>query len=485
MTTLRTFLTCSIGALVVGGGLGGCTAAGPRTARLGDGTEQGGTTRATAALADQTRRVLVQRDGIGAVALAERLVAAEPHQAAYRALLGQSYLQAGRFASARQAFTDALQLDPADGRSALNLALAMVAGGNGAGARALLDRHASVIPAADLGLALSLAGDPAQGVRILTAAAREQGASVKTRQNLALSLALAGQWDLARMAASADMAPSDVEVRMQEWADFAAASNPADQVASLLGIHPVSDGGQPVTLALNAAPSAAVMQDMVQALPQPQPQPQPRSDAPAAVDPSAARIAFAARQDVAQPLPTTQAAPASTDTMSMAQPSPETTPAPDREARVRRMAAGLVSTPALLRRAEERRQTIRPRGDWNVQLGAFGQEDGAQRAWAALTRRYADLSGYVPQSGTVRLASGQLHRLSVGSLTRADADRLCQRYRGAGGACFVRRQADDRMAHWARPGIGSASILSAIRRPRPPRGRWPMPIGNYNRPASR
>ncbi|MEJ8629055.1 tetratricopeptide repeat protein [Sphingomonas sp. I4] len=176
MTTLRTFLTCSIGALVVGAGLAAVPQRGP--APRGWATARSrGATRATAALADQTRRVLVQRDGVGAVALAERLVAAEPHQAAYRALLGQSYLQAGRFASARQAFTDALQLDPADGRSALNLALAMVAGGNGAGARALLDRHASVIPAADLGLALSLAGDPAQGVRILTAAAREQGAA--------------------------------------------------------------------------------------------------------------------------------------------------------------------------------------------------------------------------------------------------------------------------------------------------------------------
>jgi hypothetical protein len=238
------------------------------------------------------------------------------------------------------------------------------------------------------------------------------------------------------------MAPSDVEVRMQEWADFTAATHPADQVAALLGIRPIADGGQPVLLALNAAPSAAVVQDMVQALPQPAPEAPAVAAAvatPASVDPVAAPMIFAARQDVVQP-------------------SPETTPAPDQEVRVRRMAAGLVTTPALLRRAEERRKAVRPRGDWNVQIGAFGQEDGAQRAWAALTRRYADLANYVPQSGTVRLAHGQFHRLSVGSLTRADADSLCQRYRDAGGACFVRRQADDRMAHWARPGIGLASI---------------------------
>ena len=450
MTTIRTFITCSVGALIVGGALTGCAATGSRTARLSD---RAGDARANAKLADQTRRVLAQHDGDGAVALAERLVAAEPHRAAYRALLGQSYLQAGRFASARQAFTDALQLDPADGRSALNLSLAMIAGGHGEGARALLERHAAMIPAADLGLAMALAGAAADGVRILTAAAREQGATVKTRQNLALSLALSGQWDMARMAASADMAPADVEVRMQEWAAFAAATNPGDQVASLLGIRRAADGGQPLTLALNAAPSAAVVQDMVQALPQP-------VEAQAATAPQApadAPILFAARREVVQPLPMT-AEPSSARTapgmmLAQAEDAPAT-PA----TRVARLAPGLVTTPALLRRAEERRQLARPKGDWNVQIGAFGKEDGAQKAWAQLTRRFTGLSDYIPQSGTVRGPGGNLFRLSVGGLARAEADTLCQRYREAGGACFVRRQADDRMAHWARPGMGLAAL---------------------------
>lgn len=473
MTTIRTLLTCSVGALIAG-----CTVTGHRAARLGEAAGPAAEARATAALADQTRRVLAQRDGDGAVALAERLVAADPHQAAYRALLGQGYLQAGRFASARQAFTDALQLDPQDGRSALNLALAMIAGGNGQGARVLLQRHAGVIPAADLGLAMALSGDPADGVRILTAAAREQGASVKTRQNLALSLALAGQWDMARMAASADMAPADVEARMQEWASFVATTSPADQVASLLGVRPASDRGQPLTLALNAAPSPAVVQDMVQALPQPaapvaaEPAPAQVAEAsvaspapnsaPATDDPAAAGILFAARQEVAQPLSRPQVQP-SLDTAKASATGLVMTPAeppaaPTQDARVRRMAAGLITTPALLRRAEERRKTLRPQGDWNVQIGAFGKEDGAQKAWTLLTQRFTGLSGYAPQSGTIRRPGGNLYRLSVGHLTRDDADMLCRRYRGAGGACFVRRQADDRMAYWARPGVGMASL---------------------------
>ncbi|MDR6115199.1 Flp pilus assembly protein TadD [Sphingomonas sp. SORGH_AS789] len=431
MTTIRTLMACSIGALMIGGGLTGCTSADRRTARLADGAGHGGEAQATAALADRTRRVLAQRDGEGAVALAERLVAADPHQAGYRALLGQSYLQAGRFASARQAFTDALQLDPKDGRAALNLSLAMIVGGNGAGARAMLERHAAMIPATDLGLAVALAGSPGDGIRILTAAAREPGASVKTRQNLALALALAGQWDMARMAALADMAPADVEARMREWADFVATTSPADQVSALLGIRPAVDSGQPLALALNAAPSAAVVEDMVQALPRPA-----DTDAP---------VAMAAKgEDLPPPGPLVEQA-----AIIDAEPTPYK--------RATRMAAALVTTPALLRRAEERRVAA-PKGEWNVQIGAFGREDGAQRAWALLTRQFAGLSDYAPQSGTIRHSGGELHRLSVGGLSRDQADALCGRYRRTGGACFVRRQADDRMAHWARPGIGLASL---------------------------
>lgn len=438
MTTFRTLLSCSVGVLI----LGGCTATGPRTARL---NAEARPARANAALADQTRRVLAQRDGDAAVGLAERLVSADPKNAGYRSLLGQSYLQAGRFASARQAFTDALQLDPADGRAALNLALAMIADGNGEGARALLDGHAAVIPGADLGLALALAGAPGEGVRLLSAAAREPGASVKTRQNLALALALSGQWDMARMAASADMAPADVEVRMREWAEFAAHASPADRVSSLLGVKQAVDTGQPITLALNAAPSAAVVQDMVQALPQPvaaEAEPDP-------TDPAAARIVFAARQEVVQPLSMTARHPTlPTALMARRDDEPQTP--------IQRMAAGPVTAPVLLRRAEERRAVMRRGGDWNVQIGAFGKADGAQKAWAELTRRFDGLSGYAPQSGTVRLSGGQLYRLSVGGLSRTQADGLCRRYRAVGGACFVRRQAGDHMAQWARPGIGIA-----------------------------
>jgi len=439
MTAIRTLVGSSLAAMIVAGGLSGCSTSNHRTARLND--VSAGESRATAALADRTRRILAQRDGEGATALAERLVAAEPHNAAYRQLLGQSYLQAGRFASARQAFADALQLDPNDGRSALNLALAMIAGGDGAGARTLLDAHAASIPAADRGLALALGGASGEAVHILTAAAREQGATAKTRQNLALALALSGQWDMARMAASADMAPADVEARMQQWADFVRVGNPAEQVAALLGVRPAVDTGQPITLAINAAPSAVVVADMARALPQSEPAAAPAMAESAAPPPAPV---FAASKPVVQAL---------VEPLQPAAAPMATGPAPS----LTQFAAAPVSAPALLRRAEAR-QPRRAHGDWNVQIGAFGQEANAQKAWAQLTRQLAGLAEHVPLSGVVHRPEGTLHRLSIGGLSRAEADALCGRYRGEGGACFVRQQADDRMARWARPGIGMASL---------------------------
>ncbi|WP_314376290.1 tetratricopeptide repeat protein [Sphingomonas paucimobilis] len=434
MTTIRTLITCSVSALMLGGALTGCAAVDRRAAGSLDGIGAAGRDRGTAALAQQTRRILTQRDGAGAVAFAERLVTAEPHRADYRALLGQSYLQAGRFASARQAFAETLELDPTDGRAALNLSLALIAGGDGEAARAVLGRHADHIPATDLGLAMALAGGTGEGVKILTAAAREPEASPKTRQNLALALALAGQWDMARMAASADMAPADVEQRMQEWAAFASATSPADQVAGLLGVRRAVDTGQPLMLALNAAPPVAVIGS------QPAEEPVAPSTEPAfpqnpASMAQAPAIVFAARQAVVQPLP-----------MMASETS-----------RVARMAPALVTTPALLRRVEERR-AVAPQGDWNVQIGAFANEAGAQKAWALLTRQFAGLSGYAPSSATLRRPEGDLYRLSVGGLTRPQADTLCGRYREAGGACFVRQRAGDQVVHWARPGIGLAAL---------------------------
>ncbi|WP_204349818.1 hypothetical protein, partial [Klebsiella pneumoniae] len=67
-----------------------------------------------------------------------------------------------------------------------------------------------MIPAADRGLAYALAGDPVKAVEILGPAARAEDATAKTRQNLALALALSGRWAEAKQVASVDVAPDQI-----------------------------------------------------------------------------------------------------------------------------------------------------------------------------------------------------------------------------------------------------------------------------------
>ena len=112
--------------------------------------------RASAKAADQAIAALKQRQQADAVRFAERAVLYNPSDADNRALLGQAYLQAGRFSSAETAFSDALRLAPEHGRAALGLGLVQVALGKSDQALATLASARGRVPDADLGLALSL-----------------------------------------------------------------------------------------------------------------------------------------------------------------------------------------------------------------------------------------------------------------------------------------------------------------------------------------
>src|SRR3546814_5539075 len=75
-----------------------------------------------------------------AVRLAEQAVAASPRDGSYRALLGQAYLNDGRFASATAALTEALELGTTDSNTIIALTLAQIAQGKNAEAVTLLER---------------------------------------------------------------------------------------------------------------------------------------------------------------------------------------------------------------------------------------------------------------------------------------------------------------------------------------------------------
>lgn len=461
----RMALSLGASALLFGGTMVGCTAhGGGGGIASASSRSDAANGRAAARDATQARRALAAGDATRAIPHAEAAVALQPRTADYRVLLGQAYLRAGRFVSARTAFADALTLDPQNGKAALNGALALIATGDWSAARTLLADHAGTIAPADRGLALALAGDPTGGVAVLTEVARSGGTSATVRQNLALSYALAGNWQAARVVAAADMSPADVDQRMEQWAVFAHPASASDQVASLLDVQPVADAGQPVALALNA-PVAPVQQA---AAPMPAAAPAPAPSAPvdvAELSPQAMASTDAAPMAAPAAALASAAMPAAEPVALQPQPIPiaasrgEVPTIRSAATPFKVAMASAHATPAAAAR------TMRSaRGDWYVQLGAFDTAAGARNAWGQATRRLSALADHVPNGAGVTTKAGRLYRLSVGGFDRGEAVSLCQQVRRAGGACFVRAAAGDQVAQWfGKPGIRGQRVEMAAR----------------------
>ena len=378
-----------------------------------------------------------------AIRHAEAAVGFQPQVASYRMMLGQSYLKAGRFASARDAFADALTLDDGNGKAALHFALTQIATGDWAGARKTLDTHTATIAVSDRGLAMALAGDPAAAVELLAPAARSPDADAKVRQNYALSLALAGRWREAQTVVEVDVAPADVPKRILEWATFSRPKSASDQVAALLGVTPAADPGLPVALALNGAvrsgaPAVAAVEapidtympgkvEVAAAAPVPVAETVPETQV-AAVGPTMAGIVFAERKEVVQAIPVQVA-----------------TVAPGK----RQVGAFRATAPVVTKVA-----AIAPRpvgkGNFFVQLGAYENAGVARDAWSRAARRYTAFAGHTPQGMSVTTGGKSFYRLAVGGFARGDAVAMCTEYRVKGGTCFVRASAGDQVAMWAK-----------------------------------
>lgn len=439
----RTMLKLGLSALVLGGVT--VTGVASQGLSLSAFAASGANAKKAQSEAKQARKALAQRKGDQAVRHAELAVANDPSNAEYRALLGQSYLRAGRFTSAAQALTDALALDPANGGVALNLALAKIAQGDWAGARATLQVNAERIPASDRGLAFALAGDPVAAVEILAPAAREASATAKTRQNLALALALSGRWREATQVAAMDIPPDQLGARIMEWAAFARPTNAYDQVALLLGVRPVADTGQPVALALAQQPNIAVAAAAPAADPvdaympaaAPEPVQQAAAEAPAEPQQVAAagpRVVFGPRAEVVQAVPVPARRQPAPVAVAAAIPRPSRAAAPTRPA------------PA-----------ARAPGNHYVQLGAYANAAVARDAWGRFSRRVPALAGSTPQGAQVSTQAGNFYRLSVGGFARSDADALCRQVKAGGGSCFVRPGAGDGVASWIKPARGQVA----------------------------
>ena len=95
-----------------------------------------------------------------------------------------------------------------------------------------------------------LTGNP---VDLMLPVARQPGADAKLRQNLALSLALAGRWQDARLVAAMDLSPTETDKRIEEWAAFA---RPAGLADSFFG-RPPPRTARIQKLLLNQSPTRA------------------------------------------------------------------------------------------------------------------------------------------------------------------------------------------------------------------------------------
>jgi Flp pilus assembly protein TadD len=413
-------------------------------------------------LALQAQASLTSGQFATAVDLAEQAVKATPDDAQLRALLANCYFAAGRFASAEQAYRDSLSLMPTQPNVVLKLALVEIAQGRDADALAALDAARTALDPADYGLAIALAGRPADAVDVLNRVARAPGADSRARQNLALAYGLSGDWTMAKAVAAQDVPADQLDARIQQWMAVATPSRPSDQVAMLTGVHPVADPGQPQALALNSSPAGARLAELLPktapAPVQPQSEPQqvaaiPATPPPALPDPEPV-VAEVAPIEVPPPPAVAEAArtlltPPEQPEAPLVEAVAAKPEAPTRFDTPVEPAKYVAITDTVRRAADEARKSS-GRSNSVVQLGAYSSSDRVTVAWNLLTKRYPALANYTPMRARFTGAKGTFWRLSIkGFGNQQEAIDRCEQLQSRGGKCFVRRVAGDAPVQFA------------------------------------
>jgi Flp pilus assembly protein TadD len=455
----------AVSAIAVASMIAGCAAPQVKTGF-------GGKTGDNVGLATRSVMALNAKDVPSAIDFAERAVQRTPDDAGFRAILGNAYFAAGRFASAETAYKDSLSLYSNQPQVILKLALVETALDKKDEAVAFLQAGREVLDASNFGLALALAGRPGEAIPVLEAAARQPGADATVRQNLALAHALAGDWTEARTIAGQDIPGNKLDARIQQWMQLATPKTPSDQVAALVGVTPAAaDHGQPIRLALRksdtllalAAPSSSAAAAPVLE--------------PAAPSPRVANGALAqAAPEATPPIVDAPAAPAAVAPVPAMAPAP---PAPPRHLDKRPVAEGAVPTPvAMISAAADEVSTaaasevkslvatVMPKkavhaahrsnaprvasrrpvgpGDSVMQIGSYRSPEQVTAGWNRLTQRFPALRGYLPLRARFDSSNGTYWRLSIqGFANQRDAIARCGQLRNNGGKCFVRGFAGD------------------------------------------
>ena len=454
------------------------------------------------------QKALAKGDVAKAIALAEAVVAANPHEASYRALLGQAYLKAGRFDSAAATFNDAMKLGDNSAKTALSLALANIGAGRTNEAVAILNDWRDAIPAADLGLAYALAGETSRGVAILSDALRSGDNSPKLRQNLAYAYALDGRWREARIMAAQDVPADQLDARLSGWASMAKPEDAHQRVATVLNVPLRSDPGQPAALALNASsnqqqlaaesgavrapvatpvalgangelPPASAESSASLAQYQPVSAPAVVGAAPASEVPEAFRPEYS-DTPVVQPLDATPvAAPATAPRQVKTAPKPR----PARASLASAKPKAVTHRPGL--RPRHAAAAVPGRGSSHlVQLGSFASEQGARRAWGYYAKRNPELRNF-KMAITKAVVRGKTYwRVAAAGLDGRGAGGLCSAVKSRGGVCFAYSVSAPRGRAANAPAMAQRQVKAKPKlamRPAPKPAQAPTSQGNARR----
>lgn len=361
-----------------------------------------------------------------ALTYAELAVEADLQNRDYRALLARIYMSQGRFVAAERTLMDVMELGQVDPRTVISLSLARIAQGNVDSAISLVEANRSIVPVSDYALTLALAGRSADAIAILTDAIRTDNASARTRQNLALAYALDGRWRDARVMASQDMAQTQVNDRIAEWAQFARPEAYTLRVAGLLKVRPnLADTGQPVRLALNSTAPVQMAQAEVPAVP-----------AEVSAEQSAVELAAIGPA----PLPDSAGFAAVESDIKMVEVAPSVlAEAPLIKAQEGPAKAALAAPVKLAMADVPASKPVASGGSHVVQLGAFSNAAVANDAWAKLSKRFGILNGFQPTKTTVTVNGRKFVRLTATGFGNASsANSACSQIKAQGGACFVR-----------------------------------------------
>lgn len=387
---------------------------------------------------------LAKGQGEKGIDLAESAVAQSPRESSLRATLGRAYLKNGRFQSAATALSDAVSLGDNSGRTLLALALSQIGSGQNDAALRTLEMGNNVIPVADLGLALALAGEADKGSVLLADALRAGDKSDKLRANLGYAYALAGRWTEARTIVAMDLPADKVDERMTEWAAIARPEASRQRVASLLGVGMADDAGQPMQLALNKSESPV---QMASAEPAPMSAPVVAAAAPAAPAPELPVSQWSARElQSHDPAPQQAELPAIAQSEAVTPPAPVfhaiATPMPaPRAAVMATQSPRAKAKPSAVKMASAKPAKVgEPRGASGthvMQLGAFLSEKNALRAKKAFLAREKSFADADVAITKATVDQRQFWRVSVNGLSANTASNKCATIRKSGGACFA------------------------------------------------